>query len=110
MNPLDDQLNRLFRAAAQGTPAEGGMAQGRPDPVSVAPFGLETRVMAAWRAAQSVETAFWDMTLLVRGLILASLIMAVSFWPALTSADSTTNPFAEFLQLTDSTVPSDEAP
>jgi hypothetical protein len=104
MNPLDDQLNRLFRAAAQG----------QPHPVSVAPFGLETRVMAAWRAAQSVETAvetgFWDMTLLVRGLILASLIMAVSFWPALTSSDSTSNPFAEYLQLTDSTVPSDEAP
>ena len=103
MNPLDDQLDRLFQAAAQA----------RPGQVSVAPFGLETRVMAAWRAAQSVEAGFWDMTLLVRGLILASLIMAVSFWPALTSADSAdnaTNPFAEFLQLTDSTVPSDEAP
>jgi hypothetical protein len=47
------------------------------------------------------------MTLLVRGLILASLIMAVSFWPAL---NTTSNPFAEFLQMTDSTVPSDEAP
>jgi hypothetical protein len=109
MNPLDDHLNRLFRAAAQGTPAEG-----RPDPVSAPAYGLETRVLAAWRAARSVETAveagFWDMTLLVRGLILASLIMAVSFWPALTSADSPANPFAEFLQLTDSTVPPDEAP
>ena len=104
MNPTDDQLNRLFRAAAQG----------RPDSIFEPPYGLETRVMAAWRAAQSVETAskagFWDMTLLVRGLILASVIMAVSFWPALNSADSTTNPFAEFLQLTDSTVPSDDAP
>jgi hypothetical protein len=107
MNPIDDQLNRLFRSAGQA----------RPDPVSAPPYGLETRVMAAWRAAQSVETAaeagFWDMTLLVRGLILASLIMAVSFWPALTSTESTdgtTNPFAEFLQLTDSTIPSDDAP
>ena len=100
MNPIDDQLNRLFRAAGQG----------RPGPVSAPAYGLETRVMAAWRAAQSVEAGFWDMTLLVRGLILASVIMAVSFWPALTSADSTTNPFAEFLQLTDSTIPSDNAP
>jgi len=104
MNPINDQLNRLFRAAAQG----------RPDPVSAPAYGLETRVLAAWRAAQSVETAveagFWDTTLLVRGLIVASLIMAVSFWPALTSTDSTTNPFAEFLQLTDSTIPSDDAP
>jgi hypothetical protein len=100
MNSVDDQLNRLFRAVAQA----------QPDAVSVAPFGLETRVLAAWRSAQSVETGFWDMTLLVRGLILASLIMAVSFWPALTSSESTSNPFAEYLQLTDSTVPSDEAP
>lgn len=101
MNPIDDQLNRLFRAAAQ---AQRG-------PISAPPYGLETRVLAAWRAAQPVETGFWDMALLVRGLILASLIMAVSFWPALTSTESTTtNPFAEFLQLTDSTVPSDDAP
>jgi hypothetical protein len=101
MNPLDDQLNRLCRAAAQG----------RPDPVSGPPYGLETRVLAAWRAAQSAETGFWDMTLLVRGLILASLIMAVSFWPVLTRTDGTANPFAEFLQLTDSTnIPSDDVP
>ena|ERR1700691_1404761 len=103
MNPLDDQLNRLFRAAAQVQHGPG----------SAPPYGLETRVLAAWRAAQPAEAGFWDMTLLVRGLILASLIMAVSFWPALTSiatVNNATNPFAEFLQLTDSTVPSDDAP
>jgi hypothetical protein len=104
MNPSDDQLsdqlNRLFRSAAQV----------RPGPVSAPAYGIETRVLAAWRAARSAETGFWDMTLLVRGLILASVIMAVSFWPALTSSDSTSNPFAEYLQLTDSTVPSDDAP
>ena len=102
MNPIDDQLNRLFRAAGQG----------HPEPVAAPPYGLETRVLAAWRAAQAAEAGFWDMALLVRGLILASLIMAVSFWPALNSATvtNTTNPFAEFLQLTDSTVPSDDAP
>jgi hypothetical protein len=101
MNRIDDQLDRLFRAAAQaGT-----------GPISaVPPYGLETRAMASWRAAQSVKTGFWDMGLLVRGLIVASLIMAVSFWPALNSTDSTTNPFAEYLQLTDSTVPSDVSP
>jgi len=102
MNPIDDQLNRLFKAAAQGGTAA----------VDAPPYGLEARVMAAWRAAQSVEAGFWDMTLLVRGLIFASLIMAVSLWPALNSATltGTTNPFAEYLQLTDSTVPSDDAP
>ena len=105
MNPPDDQLSdqltRLFRSAAQ---------VGRRDPVAAPAYGLETRVLAAWRAARSGETGFWDMTLLVRGLIVASVIMAVSFWPALTSSESTTGPFAEFLQLTDSTIPSDEAP
>jgi len=100
MNPLDDQLSRLFRSAAQG----------QPDTVCAPAYGLETRVMAAWRAARSAGTGFWDMTLLVRGLIVASLIMVVSFWPALNNTDSTTNPFAEYLQLTDSTVPSDDAP
>jgi hypothetical protein len=102
MNPLDDQLNRLFRSAAQG----------RPDPVFAPAYGLETRALAAWRAARSTaaKTGFWDMTLLLRGLILASVIMAVSFWPALTSTQSSSDPFADYVQLTDSTVPSDDAP
>ena len=108
MNPIDDQLDRLFRAARQV----------RPEPVCAPAYGLETRALAAWRAASLVETGFWDMALLVRGLVLASVIMAVSFLPALRSIDSsdssdttsTTNPFAEYLQLTDSTIPSDDAP
>jgi hypothetical protein len=97
MNPIDDQINRLFRMAAQA----------QPDTVAAPAYGLETRALAAWRAAQSVEHGFWDMALLVRGLIVAGLIMAVSFWPAL---NITTNPFADFLQLADTTVPSDDAP
>ena len=102
MNSLDDQLNRLFRSAAQG----------RAESLAVPPYGLETRVLAAWRAAGRAPAGFWDMTLLMRGLILAGVLMAVSFWPALTSATTTvsSNPFADFLQLTDSTVPSDDAP
>jgi len=105
MNPLDDQLDRLFRSAAQSSAGH---------PVSAPFYGLETRVMAAWLAGQSVETGFWDMTLLVRGLIVAGLIMAVSFWPVLKSTQNSTegaaNPFAEYLQLTDSTISSDDAP
>lgn len=100
MNPIDDQLNRLFRTAAQE----------RPHPVSVPAYGLEARVMAAWRATRSADAGFWDMTLLVRGLIVAGLITIVSFWPAVNSSEGTTNPFAEYLQLTDSTIPSDDAP
>ncbi len=98
MNPLDDQLQRLFRAAGE---IQSGAA---PSPA----FGLEARVMASWREARAAKgSSFWDVTLLVRGLILASVIMLVSFWPVL---HTTTNPFAEFLQLTDSTISSDESP
>jgi hypothetical protein len=106
MNPIDDQLNRLFRAAAQVRSSE----------VAPVPYGLETRSLAAWRASRTVDAGAWDLPLLVRGLVVACVIMAVSFVPALSSTStstttaSSTNPFADFLQLTDSTVPSDEAP
>jgi hypothetical protein len=100
MNPLDDQLDRLFRAARQVRSA-----------AEVAPaYGLETRVLAAWRLGSSGENGFWDMGLLTRGLILASVIMAISFWPAFKSTESASNPFADFLQVADSTVSSDDAP
>ena len=98
MNRIDEQLGRLFRSAAQVGPGA----------VPAAPYGLETRVMAAWREARNLPAGFWDMTVLVRGLILASVIMAISFLPALTSNFSTANPFSEYLQLTDSTVSSDD--
>jgi hypothetical protein len=97
MNPIDDQLNRLFRAAAKGTPV----------PDIAPPFGMETRVMAAWRAGRNAPGGFWDGALLMRGLIAAAIIMAISFLPALSSTSS--NPFADFLQLTDSTVSTDDA-
>ena len=56
------------------------------------------------------------MALLVRGLIVASLIMVVSFWPALnsggtataTSSEVAANPYADFVQLADSNVSSDD--
>ena len=97
MNPIDDQLNRLFRAAAQGEVV----------PDVAPPFGMDTRVMAAWRAGRTTPAGFWDMALLMRGMVLAGIIMAVSFLPALST---TTSPFSEFLQLTDSTVSTDETP
>ena len=96
MNRIDDQLARLFRAAAK---AESGPA---------APsYGLETRVLAAWRAAKPGDGGIWDMALLVRGLVLAVLIMGASLWPLL---NTTTDPFAEYLQAADSTIVSDDAP
>ncbi len=100
MNPIDDQLNRLFKAAAKG----------EPDSAPTIPYGLETRVMAAWHAAKTREIGSWDMGLLVKGLIVACVIMVISFWPALTTEITASNPFADFLNLTDSTVSSDDAP
>lgn len=103
MNPLDDQLDRLFRAAGKVRP--GAI----PEPA----YGLETRVLAAWRSAQTVETGIWDMAILMRGLIVAGAIMVISFLPALKSsgsAETTTTPYADFVQLADSTVSSDDSP
>lgn len=99
MNPIDDQLNRLFRAA-----------QSAPAPDLAPPFGLETRVLAAWREASAAPVAFWDMTVLTRGLILAGVIMAACFLPALNSTSANSGPFADVVQLTDSTLASDESP
>ncbi len=96
MNPIDDQLNRLFRAARAP-----GHAMATP------PYGLETQALAAWRAGSGSDRTMWDMGLLVRGLVLAIVIMGVSFWPVLTS---TTDPFSAYVQLADSTVTSDVAP
>jgi hypothetical protein len=89
MNPIDDQLNRLFRAASQAGS----------DPVPTPPYGLEVRVMAAWRRAS--PSGFWDAGLLIRGLIAAILILGISLWPTLHNT-ATTNPFSDSLQLADS--------
>lgn len=100
MNPVDDQLQRLFRSAAQVQAVN----------VPPEPFGLETRVLAAWREGRSAPVHFWDTTVLVRGFLLACVIMGISFLPAVNVFSTATNPFADYLQLTDSTVSSDETP
>ncbi len=91
MNPIDDQLDRLFRAAAM-VPKEAGTPS----------FGLETRAVAAWRS--SSPAVLWSSGVLVRGLILASVILGVSFWTAL---EQKSNSDSDYLQLTDSTVQAD---
>lgn len=89
MNRIDDQLNRLFRAAK---PVQSGQVD--------VPFGLETRALAAWRESGSPDIGFWDTRLLVRGLILASFIMVICLWPVVNKAS---DPFSDYLQLADST-------
>ena len=87
MNPIDDQLDRLFRAA---NPHRPGFAPA---------YGLETRVLAAWRDRKLFEV--WSPALLVRGLFAACFIMILSFWLLLAGAS---NPDSDYLQLADSTV------
>lgn len=95
MNRIDEKLSRLFRAAART----------RVEWVPMPPLGLETRVLAAWRERPSF--GLWDMSLVVRGLILAGLIMGISLWPLM---DKGSNPFSDSLQLADSTVQMDGTP
>ena len=97
MSSIDDQLNRLFRAAS-----------GHPDGGITAPaFGLETRVLASWRSSRSAPA--WDTAVLVRGLVVAGVIMALSILPAL-NQKSSANSDTENLQLADSSVQTDWSP
>jgi hypothetical protein len=99
MNPIDDQLNRLFRAARKTESVETPM-----------PFGLETRALAAWRGSGRLDVGFWDMSVLVRGLVVAIVIMGASMWPALNKTTTTTDPLSEYVQVSDTTLASDETP
>jgi hypothetical protein len=96
MSSPDDQLDRLFRAAS-GNPGEA---------MAVPAFGLETRVLAAWRSSRAASV--WDTTVLVRGLAAACLVMALSILPAL--SEKSVNSDTENLQLADSSVQTDWSP
>jgi hypothetical protein len=89
MSDIDNQIDRLFRAAAN---------QAMPETMTP-PFGLETRVLAAWREGETFH--FWSTPLLLRGLAAAAIIMALSFWPLL---ENKSTPDADYLQLADSTL------
>jgi hypothetical protein len=97
MNRIDDQLGRLFRAA------------GRPEAAAVPPYGMETRVLASWREAAQAPSGFWDTRLLVRGLVVATALMALSLWPAV-QGSSSGSPVSDYLQLADLTVQTDSSP
>jgi hypothetical protein len=97
MSSPREQFDALLRAAAAARRGE----------VSTTPaYGLETRVLAAWRSSRSAPLL--DTGVLVRGLVLAGLLMAVSIWPALESLQG--NADSENLQLADSSVQTDWAP
>ncbi|HUB67092.1 MAG TPA: hypothetical protein VL981_06380 [Candidatus Methylacidiphilales bacterium] len=98
MKRIDDQLDRLFRAARHPCAAS----------TDAPPFGMETRVLAAWREAAQAPAGFWEMGLLVRGLIVATVLMALSVWPVMQSQPN--NPDSDYSQLADSTVQIDNSP
>lgn len=68
MNPIDRQLNRLFKAASQAPKPEA----------EAAPFGLETRVMADWRASLQPESGDFFVALFRRAAMGACMLAVVS--------------------------------
>ena len=64
-------------------------------------FGLEARVLAAWRSSRGGRS-LWDTGVLIRGLALAGVLMVVSIWPAVSQSGGTRD--GSNLQLADSTV------
>lgn len=72
MKPLDHQLNRLFKAAAQSP---------RPLPTE-APFAIESRVLAQWRSGRGAEDELFSLLPLFRGglaLACAIALLAITF-------------------------------
>jgi hypothetical protein len=68
MSNLDDQLNRLLRAARRVP---------RPAP-GEAPFAVEARVLAGWKAGQSADEPFAWFGLLRGGLVCSAVILLLS--------------------------------
>lgn len=73
MNPIDRQLNRLFKAASQAP---------NPGP-EAASFALETRVMADWRASLRAESGdvfvAWFGRAAIGACLLALLSLALNY-------------------------------
>ena len=68
MKPNDEKLDRLLRAAAKAPP------RGADD----IPLGLETRVLAQWRAGVSEDESVFLFTFLRRAALGAAAVLALS--------------------------------
>jgi hypothetical protein len=68
MKPTDQSLQRLLDAAAKAAPAAAGAP----------PFGLETRVLAKWRTAQTEDEPAFLFTFLRRAMAGATFILVLS--------------------------------
>ena len=104
MNPINDRLDRLLRAAgAEATPAES--ADSKP------PFGFETRVLATLAATRaSARNNVFDLVFR-QALISAAAVLCVSIglnYRALTSFGMALyHPDAQLVRLTEGTVNND---
>jgi len=92
MNAIDQQLNRLLRAAAQAPP--------RPLPSTV-PAATETRVLAQWRADRSEVESLGAVLLFRRGFAVACALAAVI---GLVSLTQDTDTETDFWTLSNATV------
>ena len=92
MNPIDQKLNRLLRAAAQAPP--------RPLPSEV-PFATETRVLTQWRAGRSEGDGLGAVRLFRRGFAVACALAVVI---GLVSLTQRPDPETDFWTLSNATV------
>ena len=68
MKPSDQSLRRLLDAAAKAPP----------EAIGAAPLGLETRVLAHWRAARADGDSAFLFAFLRRATLSASLVLLLS--------------------------------
>jgi hypothetical protein len=68
MKPTDQSLQRLLNAAAQAAP----------ESAAVPPLGLETRVLANWRAAGTDDDSVSLFAFFRRAMLGAGLVLALS--------------------------------
>jgi hypothetical protein len=68
MKPTDQSLQRLLNAAAKAAP----------ETAAAAPLGLETRVLANWRAADTDDESVSLFAFFRRAVLAASLVLVLS--------------------------------
>ena len=68
MNPTDQSLQRLLKAAAQAAPAAA----------DATPLGLETRVLANWRAAGADDESVSLFAFFRRAVLGAGVVLVLS--------------------------------
>ena len=88
MKPNDETLQRLLKAAAKAAPGA----------VDAPPLGLETRVLAYWRAAGTDDESVSLFAFLRRAMLGAGLVLVLSAaWSLTQSGGNTTGDEAALL-------------